>query len=174
MARRYREGDGHCSTLLLASSGPFTLGLALAGAALALWLATPGPAIIINYKPAPLGLVGMTEGQTLRISVAHVIGFQAPPVPDKVCSLQVGFVDRENNTIGDPNVFELRPGSARSFDFVATGDGSVRQYVRPVVVDLNPKEACPGVVSLELLDRGGLNGIIVYDFVALTDPLTGK
>ena len=31
-----------------------TLGLALAGAALALWLAAPGPAIIINDKPAPL------------------------------------------------------------------------------------------------------------------------
>ena len=128
-----------------------------------------------DEKPAPLGLVGLTEGQTLRISVANVISaFDPQPDPPGACSLQVGFVDREGTVIGDPHIFELRAGLARSFDFVATGDGSVRHYVRPVAVDLRPKQACAAVVSGEILDRGGLNGIIVYDSVAFTDPWLSK
>ena len=114
-----------------------------------------------------VGLVTLTEGQTLRVSIAHVIGLQGSPVPDRVCSLQVGFVDAQNRSYGIPDTFELRPGMARSFDFRATGDGSVR----PVAVDLDPKEACPAVVSLEVL---GINGIIVYDSQAFTDPWLSK
>jgi hypothetical protein len=142
----------------------------LAGAALALARAGSSPAIIINWKPAPLGLLGMTEGQTLRISIANVVGFDPQPDPPGVCTLKVGFVDRENRGYGIPDTFELRPGVARSFDFVAAGDGSVRHYVRPVVAELVDKEDCPAVISGEVLDRGVLNGIIVYDSVAFSDP----
>jgi hypothetical protein len=149
--------------------------LVLVAAGLALWLAPLGGAFDPDERPAPLGLVGLTEGQMLRISVANVIGaFDPQPDPPGVCSLQVGFVDPEGTAIGDPNVFELRAGLARSFDFVATGDGSVRHYVRPVAIDLRPKEGCAAVVSGEILDRGGLNGIIVYDSIAFTDPWLSK
>src|SRR5215211_1379992 len=132
----------------------------IAAAVAAFWLAAPSPAIIINGKPAPLGLVGMTEGQILRISVANVVGFDPQPDPP-ACRLQVGFVDADNRSYGGPDTFELRPGAARSFDHIAVGDPHLRQYVRPVVVDLAPKAECPAVVSGELLDREGLNGIIV-------------
>jgi hypothetical protein len=151
--------------------GAFTLGLALAGAALALWLASPGPAIvIIGGKPAPLGLVGLTEGQTLRISVANVVGFDPQPDPPRVCSLQVGFVDRNGNTVGDPHISQLRPGAARSFDFVASGPSGIRDYVRPVVVDLDPRAECPAVVSGEILERGQLNGFIINWSTPLSTP----
>jgi len=148
-------------------------GVVCIAALIAFWLAAPSPAIIIHVKPAPLGLVGMTEGQTLRISVANVVGFDPQPDPPG-CRLQVGFVDRENNALGGPDTFQLRPGSARSFDFVATGDGSVRHYVRPVVVDLEPKTECPAVVSGEILDRGQLNGITIWTSVAFIDPWLSK
>ena len=142
--------------------------LVLIAAGLALWLSPLSTAFDqVNDKPAPLGLVTLTEGQTLRVSIAHVIGLQGSPVPDRVCSLQVGFVDAQNRSYGIPDTFELRPGMARSFDFRATGDGSVR----PVAVDLDPKEACPAVLSLEVL---GINGIIVYDSQAFTDPWLSK
>jgi hypothetical protein len=148
--------------------------LLAAAVGIALARATSSDAIIINGKPAPLGLVGLTEGQSLRISVANVVGFDPQPDPPGGCSLQVGFVDRDGNAIGNPNIFELRPGGARSFDHVALGDGSVRHYVRPVAVDLRPREACPAVISGEILDRGQLNGVIVYDSVAFIDPWLGK
>jgi len=152
--------------------------LALAGTlavvALALWLAPLGGASDPPAeKPAPLGLVGLSEGQTLRISVANIVGFDPQPDPPG-CRLQVGFVDAQNNGYGIPDTFELRPGAARSFDHVAVGNPNIRQYVRPVVVDLNPRAGCPAVVSGELLDRGGINGIIVYDFVAFLDPWLAK
>lgn len=150
----------------------FTGGLAAVLAAV--WLAAPSSALILILKPAPLGLVGLTEGQTLRISIANVVGFDPQPDPPRVCALQVGFVDRDNNTVGNPMIFELRPGLARSFDFVAIGDPNLRQYVRPVVVDLAPREECPAVVSGEVLDRGGLNGIIIYDSVVFSDPWLAK
>jgi hypothetical protein len=156
-----------------------TLRRTLAAAALtcfaaALWLAAPSPAIVVvGGKPAPLGLVGMTEGQILRVSVANVVGFDPQPDPPG-CRLQVGFVDAQNTGYGIPDTFELRPGFARSFDHVAVGNPNIRQYVRPVVVDLNPRAECPAVVSGELLDREGINGIIVYDSVAFVDPWLGK
>ena len=145
----------------------------LAAVLAAVWLAAPSPALILILKPAPLGLVGLTEGQTLRISVANVVGFDPQPDPPG-CRLQVGFVDAENNTIGDPHLFELRPGLARSFDHVAIGNPHLRQYVRPVVVDLEPRLDCPAVISGEILDRGGLNGIIIYDSIAFSDPWLAK
>jgi hypothetical protein len=158
----------HPRRVALALTGVFVAVLA------AVLLAAPSRALILILKPAPLGLVGLTEGQTLRISVANVVGFDPQPDPPRVCALQVGFVDRENNTVGNPHLFELRPGLARSFDFVAIGNPNIRQYVRPVVVDLEPRLECPAVVSGEILDRGGLNGIIIYDSVAFSDPWLSK
>jgi len=97
------------------------LGIATAGIALglALWLAAPGfPFDEVNDKPAPLGLVGMTEGQILRVSVANVVGFDPQPDPPG-CRLQVGFVDADNRAYGAPDTFELRPGTAIDDDVMA-------------------------------------------------------
>ena len=146
----------------------------LALAALVLWVAAPSPAVEDpDEVPAPLGLVGLTEGQTLRLSIANVVGFDPQPDPP-ICRLQVGFVDAENTAIGNPHILELRPGEARSFDHVAVGNPNIRDYVRPIVVDLDPRAGCPAVVSGELLDREGINGIIIYDSVALPDPWSEK
>lgn len=155
---------------------PMRIGVAALAAlvALAVWIAAPSRAVVITPKPAPLGLVGMAEGQTLRVSVANVVGFDPQPDPPGTCTMQVGFADASNLAIGDPHILELRPGRARSFDFTAIGDPSIRQYIRPVVVDRTPKGDCAAVVSGELLDRGGLDGIIVYDSVAFTDPWLAK
>jgi hypothetical protein len=153
---------------LAASALVFTVAL------IAFWQAAPSRAFEDpDEKPAPLGLVGMSEGQILRISVANVVGFDPQPDPPG-CRLRVGFVDADGTAVGDPHIFELRPGASRSFDHVAIGDPSIRQYVRPVVVDLNPRAECPAVVSGELLDREGINGIIVYDSVAFLDPWLAK
>ena len=146
----------------------------LAAGAAAFWLAAPSPAIIIHWKPAPLGLVGMSEGRSCASRLRTSSASTRSRTPPGVCTLEVGFVDAENRAYGNPDTFELRPGAARSFDHVAIGDGSVRQYVRPVVVDRTPKEDCAAVVSGELLDREAINGIIVYDAVAFTDPWLAK
>lgn len=147
----------------------------LATGAAAFWLAAPSTAIIIHAKPAPLGLVGMSQEQILRISIANVVGFDPQPDPPGVCTLEVGFVDAENTTIGNPNIFELRPGLSRSIDFVLQAPPVPdRVYVRPIVVDRTAREDCAAVVSGELLDREGINGIIVYDSVAFTDPWLTK
>jgi hypothetical protein len=59
----------------------------IVGAAAALWLTPLGSAFDeVNEKPAPLGLVGMTDGQTLRMSVAYAKGFDPQPDPPAACS----------------------------------------------------------------------------------------
>ena len=137
--------------------------IAVALTAATAWLVPPGGAFDeVNDRPAPLGLVGMTEGQLLRISIASVKGFDPQPDPPG-CTLRVGFVDPSGRTIGDPHLVELRPGASASFEHLAIGDPNVRQYVRPVVSDISERKGCPAVVGAELLDREGLNGIIVYD-----------
>jgi len=140
-----------------------TLAIAIAAAAAAAWLVPLGGAIDeVNDRPAPLGLVGMTEGQLLRVSIASVKGFDPQPDPPG-CTLRVGFADPGGRAIGDPHIVELRPGGSASFEHLAIGDPSIRQYVRPVVSDVSDRKGCPAVVGAELLDREGLNGIIVYD-----------
>ena len=149
---------------------------ALAAAVGAVLLASPGRAFDeVNDRPAPLGVVGMTQDQTLHLSVAYVKGFDPQPDPPG-CQLRVGFVRTDGSVIGAPVDVDLRPGTARSFDLAATaiGDPHLRVYARPVAVDLAPRERCPAVVSGELLDREGISGIIVYDSVAFTDPWLSK
>jgi hypothetical protein len=134
-----------------------------AAAAAALWLTPLGSAFDeVNEKPAPLGVVGMTDGQALRISVAYVKGFDPQPDPPG-CILKVGFADKDGTTVGDPHIVELRPGASQSFDHVAIGNPNIRQYVRPIVSDVTRRGECPAVVTGELLDREGLTGIIIYD-----------
>jgi hypothetical protein len=148
----------------LAATGALALlGLLLVGSAAAV--------DEVNDKPAPLGLVGMTQEQTLRLSVAYVSGFDPQPDPPR-CLLKVGFAGPDGVAVGDPHIFELRPGTARSFDLAASaiGDPGIRVYVRPIVTVQAQKEPCPAVVTGEVVDREGLHGIIVYDSIAFTDP----
>jgi hypothetical protein len=98
----------------------------------------------------------------LHISIAYIKGFDPQPDPPG-CILKAGFVDADGNAIGDPHLFELRPGASRSFDQVAIGNPNIRQYVRAVVSDATRRSECPAVVTGELVDREGINGIIVYD-----------
>lgn len=128
----------------------------------------------VNERPAPLGLLGLSEGQTIRVSVAHVVAFDPQPDPPGRCSLKVGFVDARGVAIGNPHLFELPAGSARSFDHVAIGNPNIREYVRPVVADVTERAECPAVVSLEVLDRGGVSGIIIHDSIPLRDPWYAK
>ena len=146
---------------------------ALTAGVIAVLLASPSTAVTIDDKPFPLGLVGLSEGETLRISVANVVGFDPQPDPPG-CRLGVGFVDGDNTTIGNPHIVELRPGLAQSVDHVAIGNPNIRQYIRPVVVDLDPRADCPAVVSGEILDREGVTGIIIYDSVSFTEPWLSK
>jgi hypothetical protein len=135
----------------------------IAGVAAALWLTPLGSAFDeVNEKPAPLGIVGMNGGQTLRVSIAYVKGFDPQPDPPG-CQLAVGFADEDGVTVGNPNIVELRPGASQSFDHVAIGNPNIRQYVRPIVSDITRRSECPAVVTGELLDREGVSGIIVYD-----------
>lgn len=152
---------------------PPALTAAAVAVALALSWPTASTGIIVYDVPAPLGLVGLSEGQTLRVSIANVVGFDPEPDPP-TCTLRVGFVDRNDAGYGIPDTFELRPGAARSFDHVAIGDPSIREYVRPVVVDLRPKDRCRGVVSGEILDRGGVGGIIINWSTPLHPAAFGK
>jgi hypothetical protein len=128
-----------------------------------LWTTAPGSSQGLVEKPAPLGLVGLSEGQTLRVSVANVVGFDPQPDPPG-CLLRAGFVDGEGNAIGNPGIFELRPGTSRSFDLPASRLGAEeRVSVRPVVSDLRPRGNCPAVVTTEVLGRGGVaDGIIIH------------
>jgi hypothetical protein len=152
---------------------PVALAASIAAVALALWLAAPGSTQGLVEKPAPLGLVGLNGGQTLHVSIANIVGFDPQPDPPG-CLLRVGFVDAQNNRISDPSVLALRPGVARSFDYQASGDPSVRQYIRPVVVDVRPRGDCPAVVTGELLDRGSVNGIVVIGGVPVNAAVFAK
>jgi hypothetical protein len=137
-------------------------GVLTVAAGLTIWPAPQGFTFDeVNEKPAPLGLVGLADGQTLRISVASVVGFDPQSDPPG-CLLKVGFVDKDGRGYGGPDTFELRPGAARTFDHVGIGDPHLRSYVRPVVADVSPDHECPAVVTGELLDREA-GAIIVYD-----------
>lgn len=142
---------------------PTVVATALAAIAAALWLAPPGTAVEDpDEKAAPLGLVGMTTGRVLRLSVAYVTGFDPQPDPPR-CVLQVGFADGSGAAIGNPHILELHPGESRSFDHIAIGNPNIREYVRPVVSEVTPRTDCPAVVTGELLEPDRVAGIIIYD-----------
>jgi hypothetical protein len=144
---------------------PVLFSAALIGATLT--LGHPGPSLgfdTTDEATAPLGLVRLTAGQTLRVSVADAVGFDPQPDPPGRCALKVGFVDVDGTTIGEPNVFELRSGAGRSVDLSADRAGvgdPAYAYVRPVVLDLRPDAGCRAVVTTELIDRDGIHAITI-------------
>ena len=98
------------------------LALTAALASLAVVLGTAAAIDEVNDKPAPLGLVGMTQEQALRLSIAYISGFDPQPDPPR-CLVKVGFARADGVAIGDPRIFELRPGTAHSFDLAASAIG---------------------------------------------------
>jgi hypothetical protein len=122
--------------------------IAMAAVAFAMFNAPDGFAVDeVNDKPAPLGQGGLTEGQTLRVSVANVVAFDPQPDPPR-CLLRVGFVDSDARSYGVPDTFELRPGTARTFDPIASGQP--HEDVRPVVSDTSASGDCPAVVTTQI------------------------
>ena len=146
---------------------PVLLITVLVAAALTLW--HPGPSLgfdATDEKTASLGVVGMSAGQTLRISVADAVGFDPQPDFPGRCALKIAFVDTDGAAVGDPTSFELSSGTARSFDLSAelagVGAANIRAYVRPVVIDLRPHAGCRAVVTTEVLDREGTRAINIH------------
>jgi hypothetical protein len=149
------------------------LATAVAAAALVLWLPASGTAVgERTQRLAPLGLVGLAQSQTLRISIAHVVGFDPQPDPPGRCVLAVGFVDAAGERIGaPPKRVQLRAGDARSFELPASRAGAGPHVaVRPVVVDLRPQQRCPAVITSEVVDKSGLTGYIIHWTVAQPRP----
>ena len=150
-------------TDLMRKAWPVALVAGIAASAAGLLLAAPGASQGLVESPAPLGMVGLSEEETVRISIAYVAGFDPQPDPPR-CLLRAGFADGEGSAIGNPGIFELRPGTSRSFELPASRAGvGDRVYVRPVVSDLRPRQDCPAVVTTEVLGREGVtSGIIIH------------
>jgi hypothetical protein len=88
--------------------GPLALcGLA---AALMLSLVDGGKAQLDPGSKAFFGLIGIAPGQTLRLAVVNV-GEQAPPVPDKICLVRLGFVDLSGQPLQPTVAVRLPPGA---------------------------------------------------------------
>ena len=147
---------------------PVALVAVVAASAAGLWLAAPGASQGLVESPAPLGMVGLSEEETLRVSIASVAGFDPQPDPPR-CLLRAGFVDDEGTAIGAPSTFELRPGASRSFDLAASrAAAGGRVYVRPVVSDLRPRQNCPAVVTTEVLGRDSATSAIIIHYTPVS------
>ena len=150
---------------------PLVLSAGLVVAAFALW----HPVASLGFeatseRPAPLGLIGLSEGETVRVSVADAVGIDSESETPGRCALKVGFVDADGVAIGDAEFFRLASGAARSIELSAeragVGDPS---YARPVVVDLRPDAGCRAVVTTEVLDRDGTGRVL--SFTPLQPPI---
>ena len=117
-----------------------------------------------NPQPDPpkgLGLIGVVEGQTLRLNAVNI----ALGGPDtRPCRVSLGFADLDGVAIGDAEDFELRPGQGRFADLPASAIGNPdtaegrRVQVRPVartIGDPNVKRGCRAVFSVELFGPQG-------------------
>ena len=124
------------------------LGLTLA----ALACASPAQAIIIYDFPI-FGVVN--AAQTARINAV----LSNPPEGDQPCPATLTFFDEQGVAIGDPGIFELRPGVAVHADFI--GDPNQRRLDRVEVraqVAIGDPNTFPGcaagaLVSVEVIDR---------------------
>jgi hypothetical protein len=92
--------------------GPLAL-LALA-AVLFLQYADRGQAQLDPGDKAFFGLIGIASGQTLRLAAVNV-GEQAPPIPDKICRVRLGFADVDGRLLRDTEL-GLLPGAGGVVD----------------------------------------------------------
>jgi hypothetical protein len=114
--------------------------------------ASPAQAIIIYDFPI-FGVVNVA--QTARVNAV----LQPPPEGDRPCPTTLAFFDEQGGMIGDPSIFELRPGVAAHADFI--GDPGLRPLARIQVraqVTIGDPGIFPGcaggaLVSVEVIDR---------------------
>ncbi|HEX6073472.1 MAG TPA: hypothetical protein VFY95_10755 [Sphingomicrobium sp.] len=117
---------------------------ALAGAAAA-------EAIIIHGFP----IFSVVNGaQTAELNAVLV----GDPNQDSACPVTLSFIDRQGNTVGDPNIFQLRGGAAVEKRFI--GDPNTRLgtrlAIRAQVAFKDPNEfpACAQLqTSVEVVNR---------------------
>ncbi|MGH2950626.1 MAG: hypothetical protein ACRDKX_01100 [Solirubrobacterales bacterium] len=132
---------------------PATVAAVLAGASLS---------GAFNPQPDPpkgLGLIGIVEGQTLRLNAVNI----ALGGPDTSCRVSLAFADLEGRAIGDLENFDLQPGQGGFADLeaAAIGNPDIREgrvQVRPVartVGNPNDKRGCRPVFSVELFGPEG-------------------
>lgn len=151
------------------------------------WLIVATPAAVIvalaggstlagafNPQPDPpseLGLIGLVEGQTLRLNAVN-IALGGPDTSERGCRVSLGFADVEGRAIGNPDIKELRPGQGAFADLQARGigdpDTAGRVQVRPVARTIDPsnpnKRSCRPVVSAELFGpEGGKTEVYIGD-----------
>jgi hypothetical protein len=74
-----------------------------------------GPAQLDPGNKAFFGLIGIGPGQTLRLAVVNA-GTTAPPEPDAVCRVRLGFADLDGQPLRDSVELRLLPGAARFVD----------------------------------------------------------
>jgi hypothetical protein len=78
-------------------------------AALVLSFAGGGRAQLDPGDKAFFGLVGIAPGETLRLAAVNV-GLQAPPEPEKVCRVRLGFADLDGEPLQEAVELRLLPG----------------------------------------------------------------
>jgi len=136
---------------------------ALAAAAIAVLVGGSTVAGAFNPQPDPpkgLGLIGVVEGQTLRLNAVN-IALGGPDTSGRRCRVNLGFADLEGRPVGDAEDFELRPSQGAFVDLQARGVGNPndhgRAQVRPVARTVgNPNErVCRPVLSVELFGPEG-------------------
>jgi hypothetical protein len=92
---------------------PFAL-LAFA-AVLLLEHADRGRAQIDPGNKAFFGLIGIAPGETLRLAAVNA-GTVAPPEPDAVCRVRLGFADLDGRPLQDSVELRLQPGAGGVVD----------------------------------------------------------
>jgi len=116
-----------------------------------------------NPQPDPpkgLGMIGVVEGQTLRLNAVN-IALGGPDTRPQACRVRLGFADLEGRAIGDVEDRVLGPGQGTFVDLRAAGIGNPdtfgRTQVRSVARTIgNPNErVCRPVVSVELFGPEG-------------------
>ena len=113
------------------------------------------------------GMVGFTTNQTARLSVLNLnsgvvtVASLTPPAPN--CTVELKFVDAQNNTLKQATVTNLTPGTATSLDMQrteVTSQSTPRAEIRGVVI-VNPATTpaatpapayCAVKVTLQIFD----------------------
>ena len=123
---------------------------------------TAGASLAGAFNPQPdppkgFGMIGMVEGQTLRLNAVN-IAVGNPDEREGRCLVSLGFADLAGQALGEVADFELRPGEGVFADLSArdipSPDDAGRTQVRPVARTVgNPN--CLPVVTVELFGPEG-------------------
>jgi hypothetical protein len=149
-----------------------TATLLAAAVAPGLMAAAADAIIIIGGSQAHFGPLGLTKGDTARLSIAA-----NPPDGERPCDVEVTFYDARGGVVGASRL-NVSPGESRfadvSFDQVTSNppDGDKRRTLRATAVLVNPPDpdapAC--VATLEVFDRTGKTQIILGGPDTLPSP----